>query len=61
MTKIPGTKTHQAYFMSLRYIFTYDFGEGIDDLASLFQIEACSGSDLVYQFIFTNDGRVLFW
>jgi len=58
--QIPGAKTHQTHFTAPRHIFTYHFGEGIDDLAGLFEIEAGLRSDLVNQFIFPCDGKILF-
>src|ERR1700730_7094009 len=58
--QIPGAKTHQTHFTASRYVFTNYFGEGIDDLAGLFEIQAGPRSDLVNQFIFPYDGKILF-
>src|SRR5579859_1184524 len=55
VTKIPGTKAHQADLMTLGDFFTYHFGEGIDDLICLGQINTCFGRNLVNQFIFTHN------
>src|SRR6266567_3395269 len=59
LTQSPGAKAHQTHLVALCDILAYHFGESFKNFAGLFQVQTCSCSDLMDQFVFANHGSTL--